>query len=66
MLVFHGDSDDVIDYKQAISLYDKYLKPSPCFDFRLIPDLFHSVSKQELQTATKWMLSQLEQSSLKQ
>jgi predicted esterase len=61
MLVFHGDSDDVIDYRQAKRLYDKYLAASACFEFRLIPDLFHSVNKQELQSATKWILHRLEQ-----
>lgn len=56
LLVFHGDEDDVIDFKQAKKLYDKYLVGSDCFDFRLIPGLFHSVTKHELQAANKWIL----------
>ncbi len=59
MLIFHGDSDDVIDFRYVKRLYDNYLSDSECFEFRLIPDLFHSVNKFELQAATKWILHQI-------
>jgi hypothetical protein len=43
MLVYHGDSDDVLNYNWVKPKYDKYLSALPNFKFRLIEDLYHSV-----------------------
>ena len=44
MMVFHGASDDVLNYKWIKPSYDKLLKPHKNFNFKLIPDLSHSVT----------------------
>lgn len=59
MIVYHGESDDVLRYDWVKPKYDKHLQSLPNFRFKLIPGLPHSVNEEELSESTAWMLTQL-------
>jgi acetyl esterase/lipase len=55
----------VLSYRWVKAIYDRQLKDCANFDFRLVPDLAHSVTVDQLQEATQWMLAQLEKRGIK-
>jgi predicted esterase len=59
VLAYHGGYDDVLSYQWVKAIYDRHMKDCPSFDFRLIPDLSHSVTVEELEESTRWMEDQL-------
>ena len=65
MLVYHGDSDAVLNYQWVKPHYDKYLAPRSNFKFTLIKKLGHSVNIQQLVEITQWILKQLESKGIK-
>lgn len=58
-MAYHGGYDDVLSYKWVKTIYDRLLKDCKSFDFRLIPDLSHSVTVEQLEESTQWMEEQL-------
>jgi fermentation-respiration switch protein FrsA (DUF1100 family) len=64
MLIYHGDSDDVLPYEYTQAKYAKHLESLPNFKFKLIPDLPHSVTFQQLPETTEWMLAQLQSNKI--
>lgn len=65
MLIFHGDSDNVLDYKWVKPDYEKYLKELPNFQFTLLKKLGHTVTIEELKESTAWIVLQLEKTGIK-
>lgn len=59
MLIYHGDSDEVLPYEYTQAKYAKHLEYLPNFKFKLIPNLPHSVVLDQLPETTDWMLAQL-------
>jgi hypothetical protein len=55
MLVYHGDSDDVLNFNWVKPQYIKHLKSLPNFSFKLLQGLPHSVCEQQLQETSEWI-----------
>jgi hypothetical protein len=65
MLVYHGDSDMVLNYQWVRPSYEKYLVPHQNFQFTLLKKLPHSVITRQLVETTAWILKQLEKGGIK-
>lgn len=65
MLVYHGDSDMVLNYKWVKPGYDKHLSTLKNFEFTLIKGLPHSVTISQMEMITKWIGVQLNKNNIK-
>lgn len=65
MLVYHGDSDMVLNYQWVKPGYDQHLKACKNFEFSLIKGLPHSVEIEQLIKTTSWIGDQLKKNDIK-